>query len=70
MELENSFDNYEITSHIRVCRDPDDDKFIACALDARAIYVVSGDNDLLDIGSYGNVEVITAAEFCARHLTA
>jgi uncharacterized protein len=29
-----------------VCRDPDDDKFIACALSAGADCIVSGDKDL------------------------
>ena len=53
---------------VEVSRDPDDDKFIGCALDAKALYIVSGDKDLLDIGRYENVEMITAAEFCSRYL--
>lgn len=51
-----------------VSRDPDDDKFISCAVDAKALYVVSGDKDLLEIGRYRFVEILTAAEFCAQHL--
>ena len=58
----------EPVTRVEVCRDPDDDKFIGCAIDARALYVVSGDKDLLDIGSYAGVEMVTAAEFCARYL--
>ena len=53
-------------SEVRVCRDPDDDKFISCAMDAGALYIVSGDKDLLDIGKYEGVTIITAAEFCKR----
>lgn len=53
---------------VEVCRDPDDDKFIGCAVDARAINIVSGDKDLLTLGSYKGVEMMTAAEFCKRYL--
>ena len=41
-----------------VCRDSDDDKFIACAVAAEAKYVVSGDNDLLEISPCGAVVVV------------
>lgn len=37
----------EPISNIKICRDPDDDKFINCAKDARALYIVSGDKYLL-----------------------
>ena len=30
-----------------ICRDPNDDMIIACAIDAAADYIVSGDEDLL-----------------------
>ena len=56
----------ESKTRIHVCRDPDDDKFLSCAIDAKAIYIVSGDKDLLDIRDYNGVEIITAAEFCER----
>jgi uncharacterized protein len=45
-----------------VCRDPFDDKFLACALSASARYLVSGDNDLLSIGHYKNIRIISSAE--------
>ncbi|MBM6988172.1 MAG: putative toxin-antitoxin system toxin component, PIN family [Olsenella umbonata] len=55
-------------SKVEVCRDPDDDKFLGCAIDARAIHIVSGDKDLLTIGEYSGIEIVTAAEFCERYL--
>lgn len=57
-----------IDTKVEVSRDPDDDKFISCAVDAKALYVVSGDKDLLEVGRYRFVEILTAAEFCAQHL--
>ena len=53
---------------VEVSRDPDDDKFIECAVDAEALYIVSGDNDLLDIGQYKDIQIITAKEFCEKYL--
>ena len=58
----------ESDSEIDVCRDPDDNKFIECAMDAKALYIVSGDNDLLDIQKYEGIEIITAKEFCDKYL--
>ena len=53
----------EIRDKIKgVCRDADDDKFIACALSASADFIVSGDKDLLDIGRYKSVKIISASE--------
>ena len=53
---------------VSVCRDPDDDKFINCAVDAKALYIVSGDDDLLDIKEYEGIEIINAADFVERYL--
>lgn len=55
-------------SKVEVCRDPDDDKFLACALDAVAYYIVSGDADLLVIENFENIKIITAKDFCERFL--
>lgn len=53
-------------SNVHICRDPDDDKFLSCAVDCKAIYVVSGDKDLLSIGEYEGIEIITAKELLER----
>ena len=55
-------------TEIEICRDPDDDKFIGCAVDAKALYIVSGDKDLLDIQQYDGIQIITAKEFCDKYL--
>ena len=46
-----------------VVRDPDDDKLLACALEANADYVVTGDNDLLALGQYQSVALVAPAVF-------
>lgn len=40
-----------------VCRDPDDNKFLDCARDSQALYIVSGDIDLLVLEHYENTDI-------------
>ena len=68
MPLINSLEMIESKTHLEVSRDPDDDKFLECAKDADAVYIVSGDKDLLVIEEYDGIQIITAKEFCARYL--
>ena len=60
--------NFEKVSDLKVCRDPKDDKFINCAIDAKAIYIVSGDNDLLTLKNFAGIEIVTAREFYDKYL--
>ncbi len=46
-----------------VCRDPGDDKFISCAISARAEYIVTGDKDLSDLNQYQSIKIIKARDF-------
>ena len=45
------------------CRDPEDDKFLACAISASADYIISGDKDLCDMRIYKSTRIIKASEF-------
>lgn len=49
-----------------VCRDGSDEKFLECALAARAKYVVSRDPDLLTLGKPFGVAVVTPRRFLSR----
>lgn len=56
------FEIVEITSEVSgVCKDPDDDKFISCALSASANFIVSGDKDLCDVVIYKSIKIIKAS---------
>jgi len=48
-----------------VCRDPDDDKFLACARSAGAKYLVTEDKDLLVLEEYEGARICQPAEFIA-----
>ena len=57
----------DITGDLHVVADdPDDDKFVECALVADATAIVSGDHHLLELGGYEGIPMLSAAEFLAR----
>jgi len=51
-----------------VCTDPDDDKFLACALASKAKVICSGDKALLRTTGYRGIEVLTPRGFVDRFL--
>ena len=50
----------------KVCRDPDDDQVLAAAIAAKADLIVSGDKDLLTLGSFQGIPSTTAARAVER----
>jgi uncharacterized protein len=46
-----------------VCDDPDDDKFIACALTGKSKLIVSGDKHLLKVSGFREVRILKPREF-------
>ena len=46
--------------------DPQDDQVLACAKTANADVIVSGDNHLLALQQYQNVEILTAGQLLER----
>jgi len=48
---------------ISICIDKDDNKFISCALSAKAKYIISGDKELLEIKKYHDIHIISFNDF-------
>ena len=46
-----------------VCRDPDDNMVLECALEAPAEYIVSGDRDLWELKQFRGIQIVRPAEF-------
>ncbi len=44
-------------------RDPKDDMIVACAVAASADYIVSRDKDLLDLGKYRHIQIVSPENF-------
>ena len=47
----------------QVCRDPDDDVVLGAAIAGRCEAVVTGDKDLLDLGSYREIPIVSPRGF-------
>ncbi|MDR0480265.1 MAG: putative toxin-antitoxin system toxin component, PIN family [Gallionellaceae bacterium] len=47
-------------------RDPDDDKFIHLALAGEAVWLITGDQDLLAVGGIENLEIMTPAQMLEK----
>lgn len=48
--------------NINICRDEKDNKFLECAENAEADYIVSGDEDLLSLKKYKNISIVRSSE--------
>ncbi len=69
LERRNEYEEIiEPVTHVEICRDPDDNKFLECAKDSHALYIVSGDKDLLVIKEYENIQIMTAKDFCEKYV--
>jgi putative PIN family toxin of toxin-antitoxin system len=55
------------TPQIRVVKDdPDDDKFIECAVALKAEVIITGDRALRAISEYAGIKIITPQEFLKK----
>jgi putative PIN family toxin of toxin-antitoxin system len=43
--------------------DPDDNRVLECAVTANSRYIVTGDGDLLRLGSYAGISILRVADF-------
>ncbi|MDA8325872.1 MAG: putative toxin-antitoxin system toxin component, PIN family [Nitrospiraceae bacterium] len=53
-------DRYSIS---KVRKDPEDNKFISCAIEGEAGYIVSGDDHLLGLKHYKGIQIMDARGF-------
>jgi putative PIN family toxin of toxin-antitoxin system len=46
-----------------IANDPPDNRYLECAVEGEAAYIVSGDEDLLQLGIYQGTRIITPRQF-------
>ncbi len=46
-----------------IADDPSDNRYVECAVEGKADYLVSGDDHLLRLGAYEDVRIVTPREF-------
>jgi putative PIN family toxin of toxin-antitoxin system len=47
-------------------RDPDDETLLECAVAGKVRFLVTGDRDLLDLGPFRRIEILTPGDLLAR----
>ena len=52
----------------KICDDPDDDKFIECAIASNSQIIISGDKHLLKVSGYNKIIVLKPRDFVERYL--
>ena len=46
-----------------ICRDPDDDNVIATAMNGQCSCIITGDKDLLDLGTVSGITILSPSSF-------
>lgn len=59
----------DVLSEVNVCRDPKDNFLLALSNDTGTDYLITGDKDLLVLGIYNDVRIVTVSEFVELFLT-
>ena len=66
-DLNRTSKRIEIAGELRaVIADPDDDKFVECAVVGEASVIVSDDHHLLDLGAYRGIRIVSSAQFLSE----
>lgn len=52
---------------INIVRDPEDNKILESAVESKAEFLVTRDNDLLSLSKFQEIEIVTPAEFWNRY---
>lgn len=61
--LDESSDNVLISTKSDICRDPKDNYLVSLALDSKADFLITGDQDLLDLKKIGETNVLKFTDF-------
>ena len=54
--------------NISLCEDPDDDKFIECAMASKCKTIISGDKHLLKLNGYNGIAILRPRQFVDKYL--
>ena len=56
-------ESVEIVQKITICRDRKDDKFLELAVNGKANYIITGDQDLLVLNPFQDIAIISASDY-------
>ena len=67
-ELYEMSEEVMVTHPVHACRDPKDDKFLELAVNGRADCIITGDSDLLVLGPFEGIRILSPAEYLAEEV--
>jgi len=56
----------EVLTEVDICRDPKDNYLLSLAIDSKANYLVTGDQDLLTLQHIHSTKILTVSDFLAN----
>lgn len=56
----------ETKIELDVCDDKNDNIFLECSIEGKADYIITGDDDLLRLKKFNNVEIISVKDFLKK----
>jgi putative PIN family toxin of toxin-antitoxin system len=62
-EIHSRAEFIEVTSEVNLCRDEKDDFLLALAKDGNADFLVTGDNDLLELEKFEKTKILTITNY-------
>ena len=66
LSLEDYVELVKVKSKVEICRDPADNFLLALSKDGEAIFLITGDQDLLDLETFGITKIISLTNFLNR----
>lgn len=61
--MEKTFEIVQPRRSIDVARDEDDNRVLEAAIEGKCNYIITGDEDLLDLKKYKNIKILTPEDF-------
>lgn len=62
-EMEKNFIIVNPRMNLDIARDNDDNRVLEAAVEGDCDFILTGDQDLLELGKYKNIKIVTPAEF-------
>lgn len=61
--IEETFETVQPTKTLDILRDNDDNRVLEAAVERKCNYIITGDNELLGLGIYEEIKIVTADQF-------
>lgn len=66
-EMQKSFIIVRPSMVVNIARDKDDNRVLEAAVEGECNFIITGDQDLLDLEKYKNIKIITPSQFLEKY---